>query len=96
MYQLQSRIQTTIYIKPIWFFRIRLLSLTPEGIQKLIETYEKEVGNIKKSAISYAWYLRGGVTYEDVLNMSYEERNYLSDLVEHNLEITKKSNLPFF
>jgi hypothetical protein len=54
------------------------------------------VGNIKKSAISYAWYLRGGVSYEDVLNMSYEERNYLSDLVENNLEITKKSNLPFF
>ena len=96
MYPLQSRISATLYIKPSRFFRIRLLSLGPEGIQKLIENYEKEVGNIKKSAISYAWYLRGGISYEDVLNMSYEERNYLSDLVENNLEITKKSNLPFF
>jgi hypothetical protein len=58
--------------------------------------YEKEVGNIKKTAISYAWYLRGGVSYEDILNMSSEERTYIGELIENNLEITKKSNMPFF
>jgi hypothetical protein len=40
--------------------------------------------------------MRGGVSYEDVLNMSNFERQAISDLVENNLEITKKSNLPFF
>lgn len=40
--------------------------------------------------------MRGGVTYEDVLNMSFEERTAINELVESNLEITKKSNLPFF
>jgi len=40
--------------------------------------------------------MRGGVTYEDILNMSPHERETISKIVEDNLEITKKSQLPFF
>jgi hypothetical protein len=40
--------------------------------------------------------MRGGVSYEDVLNMSVDERISINELVENNLEITKKSQLPFF
>jgi len=43
-----------------------------------------------------SWYMRGGVTYEDILNMSDFERNTINDLIENNLDITKKSNMPFF
>jgi hypothetical protein len=57
---------------------------------------EKEVNEIRKGAITLSWYMRGGVSYEDVLNMSSEERNEINKLVESNLEVTKKSQLPFF
>ena len=40
--------------------------------------------------------MRGGATYEDVLNMSAHERESLSSIIEENLETTKKTNLPFF
>jgi hypothetical protein len=40
--------------------------------------------------------MRGAVTYEDVLNMSHEERAEINTLVDKNLETTKKSGLPFF
>lgn len=73
-----------------------LLRLDPEGIQRLLENYEKIVDQIKKSAMSMAWYMRGGVTYEDVLNMSSTEREFLKELIDGNLETTKKSGLPFF
>lgn len=63
---------------------------------KLIEGYEKDVEAIKKNALSLAWYMRGGVTYEDVLNMSEFERTSINELIESNMEITKKTNLPFF
>ena len=43
-----------------------------------------------------AWYMRGGLTYEDVLNMSVEERIAINELIEYNLDVTKKSQLPFF
>ncbi len=43
-----------------------------------------------------AWYMRGGASYEDIMNMSETERKAINDIIENNLEITKKSQLPFF
>lgn len=57
---------------------------------------DKEVVNIKKTALSFSWYMRGGVTYTDVLNMSSMERTAISEIIDNNLEVTKKSQLPFF
>jgi len=57
---------------------------------------ESESKAIKNTAIRYSWYMRGGVSYEDVLNMSTTERNIIGKLIEENLDTTKKSGLPFF
>ncbi len=57
---------------------------------------EKETLGIKENAIRMAWHMRGGVTYEDILNMSSDERNAISKLMTDNYETTKKSGLPFF
>ncbi len=75
---------------------MRLLRLDPEGVQKLLDEMEKDCTEIKKSALSLAWYMRGGVSYEDVLNMSVDERIHINELIENNLDVTKKSQLPFF
>jgi len=40
--------------------------------------------------------MRGGISYEDILNMSSEERAQVVELVNNNLETTKKSGQPFF
>lgn len=40
--------------------------------------------------------MRGGATYEDVLQMSHQERKMVSELIKDNLETTKNSKLPFF
>lgn len=73
-----------------------LLRLDHEATQKLFARYEKETNNIRKSALQLSWYTRGGATYEDVLNMSSTEREFLQELVAENLETTKKTQLPFF
>lgn len=57
---------------------------------------EKECTSIKKNALSCSWYMRGGVSYEDVLNMSMEERNQINQIISDNLKTTKESKLPFF
>lgn len=43
-----------------------------------------------------SWYMRGGMTYEDVMNLSFGERELVGDLIKDNLETTKKSKMPFF
>ena len=73
-----------------------LLRLDHEGVKKLIDNMEQECTNIKKSALSMSWYMRGGVSYEDVLNMSSEERDEIKKIIDSNMEVTKKSQLPFF
>jgi hypothetical protein len=57
---------------------------------------EEDSKTIKSSALKFSWYMRGGVSYEDILNMSDDERNAIAKIVEENLETTKKSQMPFF
>jgi hypothetical protein len=42
------------------------------------------------------WYMRGGVTYEEAWFLSYQARKYINDIIKENLEVTKKSGIPFF
>ena len=57
---------------------------------------ESETTSIKENAIRMAWSMRGGASYEDILNMSTDERKVISKLIEDNLDTTKKSGLPYF
>jgi hypothetical protein len=57
---------------------------------------ESETTSIKENAIRMAWSMRGGASYEDILNMSTYERKVISKLIEDNLDTTKKSGLPYF
>jgi len=43
-----------------------------------------------------AWNMRGGATYEDILNMSTQERQEIASLIEEHMDITKKTELPYF
>ena len=43
-----------------------------------------------------AWHMRGGASFEDILNMSDSEPREISKLIDNNLEITKKSQMPYF
>jgi hypothetical protein len=40
--------------------------------------------------------MRGGATYTDIMNMSDYERKVIVELIEENLETTKKSGMAFF
>ncbi len=68
----------------------------PENVKQLLDGMEKECLDIKKSALTMAWHMRGGASYTDILNMSIEERKQISLLIEDHMEVTKKSNLPYF
>jgi hypothetical protein len=57
---------------------------------------EKDCSVIRQEALKMAWYMRGGITYEQALHLSMTERNLINDIIKSNLETTKKSGLPFF
>jgi hypothetical protein len=43
-----------------------------------------------------SWYMRGGLNYDQALNLSPSERKLIGNLIKENLETTKKSGMPFF
>ena len=57
---------------------------------------DKETPDIRQEAIKVAWYMRGGISYDQALQLSVEERTTISNLIKENLETTKKTGLPFF
>jgi len=75
---------------------MRLLTLDPQGIEEYVNQLDDEAELIKDNAIHLTWVMRGGVQYNDVLNMSHKERKMISKHHKDNLEVVKKSNLPYF
>lgn len=67
-----------------------------DQIVKWVDQMEKETKEIRQEAIKMAWYMRGGLTYEQALTLSAAERKIIGELIKDNLETTKKSGLPFF
>jgi len=57
---------------------------------------DKETDIIRQEALKVAWYMRGGVSYDQALQLSTSERTSISELIKENLETTKKTGLPFF
>lgn len=57
---------------------------------------EKEADLIRQDALKMCWYMRGGLTYSEAMNLSRRERETITNIVKENLETTKKSGMPFF
>jgi hypothetical protein len=57
---------------------------------------DKEVASIRQEALQMTWYMRGGLSYDQALQLSVGEKKIINDLIKGNLETTKKSGLPFF
>lgn len=57
---------------------------------------DNETVDIRREALQLSWYMRGGITYDQALQLSVGERTLISELIKENLETTKKSGLPFF
>ena len=67
-----------------------------EEILKEVDNLDRESRDLKEDLLKLCWYMRGGVTIDDVYWMSFEDRQMIAGIVKENLETTKKSGLPFF
>ena len=65
-------------------------------IVKYLKDLENDTKNLKLQLMKVCWYLRGGLTWQEALNLSHDEREIASQLINDNLETTKKTGQPFF
>ena len=93
---MQAWIQAVHYFGHGKFFRARLLVLNPDQIVMMVDSMETETDNIRQEALKMSWYMRGGISYNQALQLSVNERKAINELIKENLDTTKKSGLPFF
>jgi len=56
---------------------------------------DNEARAIKKDVLKMCWYMRG-LSYAEGMNLGYEEREIIGEIIKENLETTKKTGLNFF
>ena len=93
---LPSSIWTAINLGYDKFFRARLLTLDSDGVAKYVDGMDDEINEIRIEALRMAWYMRGGLTYDQALQLSISERKLIGQIIKDNMETTKKTNMPFF
>jgi hypothetical protein len=73
------------------------LALTDDqDVVNLLGKLDRESKALKHEALKFSWYMRGGLSYDDAMMLSYDDRKIISDIIKENLETTKESGLPFF
>jgi hypothetical protein len=72
------------------------LTLSTPDIISLVDRYEKEVRALKSEALKMCWHMRGGLTYDEAVLLSQNEREIISNMVKEHMDTTKKSGLPYF
>lgn len=62
----------------------------------MLDDMDQEARAVREDALKMCWYMRGGLTYDEAMNLGSQERDIIARLIKENLETTKKSGLPFF
>jgi len=69
--------------------------LPNSDIEDYLKTLDDQARGIKEEIFRLAWYMRGGVTSQDLFhNYSFEDRSIISVIIKENIELTKKSGMP--
>lgn len=87
---------TAIALDPAEQFYRQLINTNDDNMEKLFESMDNEVKEIRKEVARLVWFMRGSVSYAECLQMSQAERNSLGDQIKDNIETMKKTKMPMF
>lgn len=57
---------------------------------------DNEIKNFKIELYKLAWFMRGGITIDELYNSSNEDREIMGRVIKDNLDTAKKTGQPFF
>ena len=64
-------------------------------IEPYLISFDTGAKMFKENLFRISWYMRGGVTVNDLMFLySYEDRELISKIIKENIEITEKTQMP--
>lgn len=73
-----------------------LQSGTTQEIQIMFSRLQREAREIIKSCIRIAYFMRGAVQYDSLMEKTFVERQMMSEFIEERLEIEVKNPHPIY
>ena len=73
-----------------------MLTKGDSDIIAYLKDFDNQIKNLKLEIMKICWYMRGGMSWQEALNLSPDERAIAGQLVKENLDTTKKTGQPFF
>lgn len=71
------------------------MNLTDDEVNSLADSMELEIKQIKDSCYRYSWYMRGGVSVEQILyDTDLEDHDIIQRIIKDNVENTKNAKMP--
>lgn len=67
-----------------------------EEIMEEVEVLENSIKQLKFDLSKLCWYMRGGLTLSEAYELSHEDREVISQLIQENLDTAKKTGQPFW
>ena len=61
-----------------------------------LKDFDNQAKNLKMEIMKICWFMRGGMNWQEALNLSPDERGIVAQLVKENMETTKKTGRDFF
>lgn len=92
----QHTTNLAITLDPTEEFKTKIQTLDNEKISEYFEQLEKQIKEIRQEAMKICWFMRGSLSYNDVLNLTNAELKTAVELINDNLQTTKKTGMPFF
>ena len=72
-----------------------MITATEEQMNQKIARLEKQCAGIKEEIFKISWYMRGGVSSDDLFwKYTIEDRKIMSSIINTNLENTKTARMP--
>jgi hypothetical protein len=72
------------------------LTLSNEQIKELLERFERDSKALRKEVLDLCWHMRGGLSYDEGMMLSYEDRTIVHNIIKEHMDTTQKTNLPYF
>ncbi len=73
-----------------------MLSKSNSDIVSHLKDLDNQTKNLKLELMKICWYMRGGMSWQESLELSPDERTIAAQLVKENLDTTKKTGRDFF
>lgn len=68
--------------------------MSPAEIEEYLVRLEKEIAEFKQDLAQLSWYMRGGVSLQELLHIySFDDREAMYGVVKENLEATRSSKM---